>query len=208
MTQTKERPILFSAPMVLAILDGHKTQTRRVVKLPKKWASRFPICAPHHMKADHEVWWHGPDTERVGVAQSCPYGQPGDHLWVRECFSRHLYDGGVWYWADGNIADDDCEKPRPSIHMPRWASRITLEITDIRVERLQDITKDDIYAEGAITDEWMEWREDVANIGMPSGSTIMSERDVWERLWNSINGLKYPWDTNPWVWVVEFERMK
>lgn len=347
----KERPILFSAPMVRAILGGQKTQTRRVVKPMTKWAERFPKCDPHHMRAVHEIWWHGPDFETVGVAQSCPYGQPGDRLWVKHgydvfpiyfqpidnyeglyaagtdgliyridgdephplkgsptgdgrYFSVSLSRNGIWRtfsvhclvtaafygpkpfegaqvrhldndiynnrpdnlcwgtqeenWSDRKAAKSglgenhhnvklserdvvairasnssqrqlakeygvtqatiwsvkagksweygtpapplhDLFKPwRSSIHMPRWASRITLEITNIRVERLHDITEADAVAEGCpgllgpnpdFPDEW-------------DPSPVEEYRD----LWNTING-SGSWDANPWVWVVEFKRV-
>ena len=175
--QVKERPILFSGEMVRAILDGRKTQTRRVVK---------------------------PQPPPLGGFVKNPYGQPGDRLWVRETWAL---DDKYYYRADGAVGDR-CGKWKPSIHMPRAASRITLEITGVRVERLQEITISDIYAEGAITDEWLEWRDDVSGVGMPAGSRIENERDVWEKLWDSINGKTYPWKSNPWVWVIEFKRIK
>ncbi|MFT4076459.1 MAG: hypothetical protein QM647_13115 [Asticcacaulis sp.] len=201
-----ERPILFSAPMVRAILDGRKKMTRRVIK---------PAPGPRADEFDSETmnaaWQEG------WIDVKCPYGKVGDRLWVREAFSTGgLAPNEAYYRASAfdrdwyDFTPDEVAEIRwkPSIHMPRWASRITLEITDVRVERLNDISKDDIYAEGAITDEWLEWREDAVNIGMPPGSSIMNEHDVWERLWDSINGLKFPWASNPWVWIVEFKRVE
>lgn len=186
-----ERPILFSAPMVRAILDGRKTQTRRVLK---------------------------PPMMRV------PYA-PGDTLWVRETFATHFMaenriypkgQGHAWgspiYGATyGAALNPQCEgfSPwRPSIHMPRWASRITLRVTDVRVQRVQEISEGDVYAEGAITDEWLEWREDAGNVGLPEGSRIQSERDVFQNLWNSLHGIETCWDANPWVAAITFERIK
>lgn len=195
----KERPILFSAPMVRAILDGRKTQTRR----PVKGASGQPYTG---------------DVTNFGT---CKFGQPGDRLWVREAWGitnmTRLNDGArhdqVTYragklvhrsediptpidfsnwptsWADDFIPDN--KKWRPSIHMPRWASRITLEITGVRVERLQDISERDAWAEGC-----EGFDDDVS--GGKSGYSEFAE------LWESING-PGSWDANPWVWVVEFK---
>ncbi|MFZ3192571.1 MAG: hypothetical protein WA154_05115 [Moraxellaceae bacterium] len=155
----KARPILFNAPMVRALLDDRKTQTRRIIKPPGKWGAQFPICAPGLMAADHQVWWHGEETEKVGVAADCPYGAPGDLLIVRETFllpntvgglkPREVHPSeGVHYVADGEPHGDVWDRKCPAIHMPRWASRLTLEITDVRVERLQDISEADAIAEG------------------------------------------------------------
>lgn len=190
----KERPILFSAPMVRAILEGRKTQTRRVVK-PPKWSD-----------AD-EIFFIGndsiavPDDDHADYFIACPYGQPGDRLWVRETFRLFdssecgcydlcnclRYHGRPVYRA---TADDGESKWTPSIHMPRWASRILLEITGVRVERLQDISESDCCAEGC-------------------GSPITRDlkKPQFMALWQSINGPD-SWDANPWVWVVEFKVLK
>ena len=213
----RERPILFSGPMVRAILDGRKTMTRRVVK-------------PQPHEGVDAVEWQDqiivgmnvPDQSgfammRDGVIESeaisCPYGAPGDRLWVRETFGFGSGFGGktrkVFYkcsrhdvpaayccdWgpddpSNGYIAPDD--HWRPSIHMPRWASRITLEITGVRVERLQDITDADALAEGACHPD-------------PSAKDGCY-RSAFEGLWESINGAA-SWDANPFVWVVEFRRV-
>jgi hypothetical protein len=200
-----ERPILFSAEMVRAILDGRKTQTRRVVKL----------TADGHVQAPSKhLRWYPTDP---GAIQGCRYGQPGDTLWVREAWCQSADDGrqvplrmATLYRADGDhvtLSDGDgftqtnrdgSEKSpwRPSIHMPRWASRITLRITDIRVERLQDITEDDARAEGC---------DPVVH---PDGAVDCGTRKTtFASLWNKING-PGAWDENPWVWVVAFERVK
>jgi hypothetical protein len=180
----KERPIIFSAPMVRAILGGAKTQTRRVVK-PAGWdpasaeygKARIAVHpnAPkmglqayfHHLESDT---WHG-----VG----CPYGKPGERLWVREEWAPRTL--GAWPTLEKHMkpiyrADEDRPEWRhiwkPSIHMPRWASRITLEVTGVRVERLQEISEADVIAEG----------------------------NPWGVYLNS-------WAANPWVWVVEFRRL-
>lgn len=176
----KERPIIFSAPMVRAILSGAKTQTRRVVK-------------PIHMATV--------GAEQFPILAICPYGRPGDRLWVRETW-KHIEGGAIYDASGGTIDAFDPETiyraDRPNrygpwmspIHMPRWASRITLEITDVRVERLQDISEDDAYAEGVKHSEH-------------GGITA---RDGFQRLWESINGAG-SWDTNPWVWVIEFKKL-
>jgi len=196
-----ERPILFSAPMVRAILAGTKTQTRRVCKLDFRAGM--------------------PEPELQSFRRCCPYGQPGDRLWVRETWryadwteegephieygdgARQLVDDFPEEWAsrlmdtwtalsapsnfdiDNRAAD---RRWRPSIHMPRWASRITLDVTGVLVERLQAISERDALAEGV-------------------GSPITRDCKVpkFMALWESINGAG-SWDANPWVWVVEFRR--
>lgn len=195
----KERPILFSGPMITAILEGRKTQTRRVINpqpegktlqsnLDGKWLSKK---------------FNGlllPKIEDLPI--HCPYGKIGDHLWVRETF--RLYDSDECPHADFPCgcprngtplfkASHDCgdgEKWTPSIHMPRWASRILLEITNIRVERLQDISESDCLKEGV-------------------GSPILRDckKPKFMQLWESINGAD-SWAANPWVWVVEFKVVK
>ncbi len=196
----KERPILFSAPMVRALLDGSKTQTRRIVK-PQ----------PEDSWVDDG---HGNPTQ-------CPYGDPVDRLWVRETWQYWDWteDGMPWikYRADDSIKFFDSTIPeewaerveniwaelsedlnylidnaardqkwRPSIFMPRWASRITLEITGVRVEPLRDISMQDAFAEGCML------------------STSKTEPLDYQNLWDTING-KGSWDANPWVWVIEFK---
>lgn len=178
-----ERPILFSAPMVRAILAGTKTQTRRVVKPDGKY--RLDLVCP----AD-------------GGPSRCPYGQPGDRLWVREAWRVVWSSDGepprsfdasyrFWYEADAPL-QDGYGKLRPSIHMPRCASRITLKITGVRVERLQDISIRDCIAEGI-------------HCGGPENPDGIEKRD-YRDLWASINGPE-SWDANPWVWVIEFRRI-
>jgi hypothetical protein len=187
-----ERPILFSAPMVLAILAGRKTQTRRIVKHRVTGPNR-PSTLDFYQG---ERWVGACDANgRAGNALAlCPYGKRGDRLWVRETFSRHLDGGGVWYWADGNCADRDSERPRPSIHMPRALSRITLEVTCVRVERLWEITDADAQAEG------------VQKPLQVVDDDPCTRRDAFADLWEEINGPD-SWDANPWVWVVEFARL-
>jgi len=211
----KERPILFSAPMVRALLAGTKTQTRRVVKMK-----------PHHQIEERDdgtpwPWMH--DGERNADSWlACPYGQPGDRLWVRETwqgpllqefeidadpdwhYASHLHQyqnpEHCEYAADGGPkpeytdADDVMRQGwRPSIHMPRWASRITLEVTGVRVERLQGISEADAIAEGVRN-----------SLHLPGGRFA---RENFEHLWWTING-DGSWESNPWVWVIEFKRVE
>lgn len=183
-TSEKERPILFSAPMVRAILDGRKTQTRRIVEI----THRTPGLAACLEPADPS--WVRP---KFG-AELCPYGVPGDHLWVREThyvWSAGYKDGSGRVIAYRSTEPDSPCTWTPSIHMPRWASRITLEITDARVERLQEITRGDCMQEGCPF-------QNMANGPDP--------RDWYAQLWGQINGAG-SWDANPWVWVVAFKRL-
>lgn len=183
----KERPILFSAPMVRAILAGTKTQTRRAVKHPALATLSFVVdCG--------EGWW---GDEEGAVQVCCPYGQPGDRLWARETFYYDQEDAELLYRADGEFDSEQVDsgyKWQSSIHMPRWASRITLEITGVRVERLQDISEGDAKAEGVIRPRPLVDDDPCTHI------------DAFGDLWESING-PGSWDKNPWVWVVEFRRV-
>lgn len=159
-----ERPILFSAPMVRALLAGTKTQTRRVAT---------------------------PRRSIEPMTDECPYGQPGDRLWVRETWSAHSA-GGFMYAASWDAhALIGHPKWRPSIHMPRAASRITLEVTGVRVERLQEITRGDAMAEGC---------------PFPNMAAGHDPREWYAKLWNDING-PGSWDANPWVWAITFRRV-
>ena len=174
----KSRPILFSAPMVRALLEGRKTQTRRIVKTRKKLVNR----------GFSQIQYGAICSEQP---HQCPYGQPGDLLWVRETWADMQCEPPVAvYRADG-------ERPitmqwKPSIHMPRLLSRLTLEITGMRVERLQDISAIDASAEGIFTPEI-----GYANLG--ERAPILQ----YARLWEEINGAG-AWDKNPFVWVLEF----
>lgn len=204
-----EKPILFSGPMVRAILEGRKTQTRRIVK---------PV--PQMVDNKKTATWEGNAVTLMRlfdqVGRSCPYGHSGDRLWVRETWQGPLMDCDTMeneyrgspddfhkpeycvYAADGGptpefITQDDelvC-RWRPSIHMPRWACRILLEITGIRVERLHDISANDCVAEGC-----------GAEVFWPESNSIAQ----YKRLWESINGAD-SWASNPWVWVIEFRRV-
>lgn len=205
----KERPILFSAPMVRAILGGNKTQTRRVVK-PQ------------------------PGTQMESVLQHnrpewpCPYGNPGVRLWVRETFAD-LRGTGIEHRSDpsgplqryafaadclpGSYRDqarrDFGVKWKPSIHMPRAASRITLEITGVRVERLSDCSETDAIAEGIERcEDGVGWRRGPVSGDIPNTATRTAfPKLAYQSLWESINGTG-SWDANPWVWVVEFKRVE
>ena len=209
----RERPILFSAPMVRAILAGTKTQTRRIVKPQPEYEDAAGLC------------WrgvaYGITTERrpyLGeFVKRCPYGAPGDRLWVREAFT-HITGNGirVHYRADGEPTDREgrvlptepgLRRWSPSIHMPRRASRITLEVTRVRVERLHDITEEDARAEGVEAMDGMFDEVELCRIAKIAGSSYEDARGWFAALWCQINGAE-SWDANPWVWVVEFKRME
>jgi len=197
----KERPILFSAPMVRAILDGSKTQTRRVVKMR------------------HVAAWH---NGVPSLFTSYPYGKPGDRLWVRETFTVVGYDeerdqilgkAGPpdepwWGIRPAGKVSLFSEKWRPSLFMPRWASRINLEVVNVRVERLQDISEDDALAEGAGWETTGDTSRDLDRLARMTGitdhgSNLSTRRAHYALLWESING-PGSWNANPWVWAVEF----
>lgn len=209
---TRERPILFSGAMVRAILEGRKTQTRRVVKGSPTQVDAQPKFQPN-------TWgmWGGDYPDHGQVVRS-PYGEPGEQLWVREMFSFRdrgsLSDPDVdtsecWYCADGNVpTHGNWTRPKPSIHMPRSASRMTLEVVGVRVERLQAISEDGARAEGC--------HELPLQGGMPGawwtfgGEPRFAARTpcaAFRLGWDSINGRRAPWSLNPWVWVVEFRRL-
>jgi hypothetical protein len=202
----KERPILFSTEMVKAILDGRKTQTRRVVKIDtlaelKSHIEYVPGVFPRYrFKAGNMEWF-----------VLCPYGKPGDLLWVRETFCPIKQDTGGFryeYKADGyepTMWLD--EKWKPSIHIPKDAARIWLEITNVRVERLQDISNGDAMREGVESiDHGVHWRNYVKD----EISCFIHPRHSFESLWKSINGSNWnrDWSLNPFVWVVEFKRIE
>lgn len=200
----KERPILFSGAMIRAILAGQKTQTRRVVKGVQFIEKTAPGIDPYWRLLDNPKKPNGGGSPMgPHVAVLCPYGQPGDRLWVRETHSLLEFSisgraAPVWYWADGNkIPEGDYTRPRPSIHMPRWASRILLEVVSVRVERLQDISVADAIAEGVES-----CRDQLATNGC-----WYSEDELYSMLWTQING-HGSWNANPWVWVVEFKRVE
>jgi len=201
----KEKPILFSADMIRAILDGRKTQTRRVIKLP-------PSSSYLGIIEERQTYWFGTPENPKGVAsmeKRCPYGARGDQLWVRETAyisppnfckryeATHIDPDGaprvVDYAASMDAdavraAEDYGIKKTPSIFMPRWASRTQLKVKSIGVDRLQNISEDDAHAEG---------------IPRRKGPYILD----FAKLWDEINGKRgYSWRSDPLVWVVKFER--
>lgn len=211
-----------SPPMVRAVLDGTKTQTRRVLRIDAD------CVEPHEeLPGEFAPWKHGDRLSTI----VCPYGYAGCELWVRETWAHYqtinsirrfdgaslseVSDGLAGYKADGfdtieefrehvramsGLALEEVEingnRWRPSIHMPRWASRITLKITDVRVERLQEISADDAEAEG--------WP------GPDADNTIRNAYPIawYSHLWDQINGKRFPWAANPWTWVLQFEVLK
>jgi len=216
-TMTKDHPILFRSELVRAILEGRKTQTRRIIR-PEWWRCLDPEDA----------------IDRVQALPQCPYGQRGTHLWVRETW-RPYEDpktciDGVLFRADGSFREIENTKEaadkwldargdkstpnwRPSIFMPRWACRLKLEIVKVRIERLQEITEKDARAEGI--------EERVVQVGKHSNPTpiypAFSEREggfhsaraAFEFGWDSINAPRgFGWDANPWLWVLDFKRVK
>ena len=206
----KERPILFSSEMVRAILDGRKTQTRRVIN-------------PQSL-LDNKT--------RVTACYECPYGAPGDSLWVREScqiYGHWVKNGhtksGAQRWKFsihaskqvlyvGGFVKSPSDKTqlgfykRPSIFMPRWASRIPLEVTDVRVERVQEISDGDAKAEGLVG--WKSERSDEIHYGITAADVWETDpRSTYTRLWDSINAERgHSWESNPWVWVVSFKMVK
>jgi len=204
----KSRPILFSGAMVRAILAGRKTQTRRVVEpAPTDYGldwreDEYGFCAWQDggLLLDEHSAYGGP-CQRV-----CPYGRPGDRLWVRETWAL-LSDNncdedgdGYVYRADGQPWDEmEGWRWRPSIHMPRDACRLTLEITGVRVERLNSISIADIMAEGTYHNRKLA--------PQVSDDPWCNFEQAWIDLWDSINAKRgCAWDADPWVWVIEFER--
>lgn len=221
----KERPILFSAPMVRAILEGRKTQTRRVLKHQPIRCTELPVLLfprsrNESIKQSGFIW----PNAKEQILALCPHGNPRDRLWVRETWQGPL--------IDEELEEEFCQSPdyfkkptfckyratdtldainsdgeelgwRPSIHMPRWASRIILEITGVRVERLQDINEADARDEGVTDGGCLSCGDHE-----PCGCTDPKPdaRDSFCRLWQSING-EESWHANPWVWVVEFKRI-
>lgn len=213
----KERPILFNGDMVRALLDGRKTQTRRVLKSqPPEGCGLIEVGTFAPIVIDRKGEQQpGPDTfgafsEDGEWGLKCPYGQPSDQLWVKEtwrCQSvlspwdlevTYAADGVQRIIKDGEFGDKDWNMPKAAakgnvspLFMPRWASRITLEIVSVRVERLQDISNEDAVSEG---------------VGTPIDMRYAA-LDGFKPLWESINGTG-AWAENPWVWIVEFKRVE
>jgi hypothetical protein len=226
----KERPILFSGPMVRALLEGRKTQTRRLVKPQPTLADpsgdgRWE-WKRHENASDWTVsWWGSRMGDRSLFANYCPYGQPGDRLWVRETWrpAERPEPKAIDYRADFSeaelLADVQSEDPdlrwRPSIHMPRAKSRLLLEVTEVRAERLQGISEEDAIAEGARhfpdlpslsrygqDPRWSFF--DATSVDQCLGSA----RHAFGNAWNKINGARADWDANPWVWAISFKRIQ
>lgn len=242
MTEPKERPLLFSGPMVRALLAGTKTVTRRAAKfalLPHAAGRNLGFSGVSSYRNEHTgavslcsrrgdgVW------EDLTEPLRCPFGQPGDRLWVRETWSTHADEvrwyeaktpasASIYYLADGALWRDDDMRDgrgwcvpagdphvnhwRPSIFMPRWASRLTLEVVSVRVERLQEITEEDAKAEGI---------ERISSVGpcrafgwrdYSGGAGFFRPIESFRSLWTSING-PGSWEQNCWVWVVNFRRL-
>lgn len=204
MSNMKERPILFSAPMVRALLDGSKTQTRRIVKPQPDipiWMHPF-FMSPKNGKARFRpVGPDWPDSEDDDIY--FPYGQPGDRLWVREAFAPKAIDPECTTIAY-RATDDECNGPwKPSIHMHRWMSRITLEITEVRVELLQSISEADAKAEGVTPKSNGRYA-----CNFDDGKVeCVSPVTAYMSLWTELNG-RESWPENPWVWVIEFKVVK
>ena len=203
-TEVRERPILFSGEMVRAILDGRKTMTRRVVK-PQP--SSIHSNEPYWHIGGYRAWEYRGVTDvlRMGTGNPihCPYGDPADRLWVRE--AHHIDDDGhVTYRAQPTgWVEEPGKLWRPSIHMPRSAPRITLEITDVRVEQVQEITEADAAAEGVRDPRC--FMEPVPVYYGGDFSDAKTHRDMFAHLWDRINsGCGFGWSANPWVWVVSF----
>ena len=242
MTATQEREVLFSGPMVRAILDGTKTQTRRVMKPQPDDATDLGLWAWSPRKG---VSGYNQRTAYLG----CPYGVPGDRLWVRETWAdvntesgpalMYRADSEVRNWRDfstkfgpdygaGPSMDYDSyagdytmwwsdlhagapgHRWRPSIHMPRWASRLTLEVAGVRVERVQNISEADARAEGCECASALAWDSAVGASDPYAAAVANGHRAAFRKLWDSLNGRKEgsSWKDNPWVWVVECRKVE
>lgn len=200
--------MLFSTPMVQAILDGRKTQTRRVVK-PQPPRDFDYLGTGTDTASGEPIFYACWEWEKFHNVK-CPYGQPGDVLWVRERFRKNEMPTGspYHYYADNDVyTNKDNERWKPSIHMPKDAARIWLEITNVRVERLQDITGDDAQSEGISPCHNHGWKDYMASVEMDCFIGNYGRTSSFQSLWQSING-KESWDANPWVWVIEFKRIE
>ncbi|NIL23503.1 morphogenetic protein [Yersinia mollaretii] len=197
----RERPILFNAEMVNAILSGRKTQTRRIIS--EKTLHLFGVAASAGECHPIELC---DQRSQSYYLEFCPLGKPDDQLWVRETFGQYrVAPSGFVYRADGELSCGDPERWTPSIHMPRWASRINLLITGVRVERLRDISEQDAAAEGLEC-----YIDDGVPYYGPFNNGDCRPDVVFRGLWDSIYGKKEGenWEANPWVWVIEFEQVK
>ena len=213
----KERPIIFSGEMVRAILAGRKTQTRRVMRpQPPAFVKIMKYLPLAELWRGGAAGCRNPTPNQKGWR--CPYGIPSDRLWVREAIRSDSED--IYYLADGTsvyvegftaeqqewlmtYGGDKNNITIPSIHMPRWASRIMREVMGVRVERVQDISEEDAKAEGV--EAWHSPYPEIERYNRPGGSY----RNGFHELWNSINAKRgFGWDVNPWIWVVEFKLLE
>lgn len=230
MPEPRERPILFSGPMVRAILAGAKTQTRRVVKLPVgpdhlgAWESsvvggpgtRYTDGSP---APERPVIWH----TRTGRCIGAPLGV-GDRAWCREAWAYYGGDERLYLQEPQCVAyratwDSDPRREvwqtdppggrwRPSIHMPRWASRILLEVVEVRVQRLQEISEEDARAEGMQHHDGLGIGHSGRRHDLNHGSVAATAYDAYAVVWDLINGKRAPWASNPWVWAYTFRALK
>lgn len=207
-----DRPIIFSAPMVRALLDGRKTQTRRVLK-PQPVGIGFLKVASVDWHKTKGWGAYNRELTRIGDVR-VPYA-PGDRLWVREAFGVGVSTGNSWhadsgpgamnplaprrYRADGEPGF--CGRWRPSIHMPRWASRLTLHVSEVRVQRLQEISAADAVAEGCFFKRWITGEYPEFDVGVDEDNRRLVSQ--FKTLWNSLHGAD-AWDANPWVCAITF----
>ncbi|MBV0363885.1 hypothetical protein KTP02_06645 [Klebsiella quasipneumoniae] len=199
----KERGMIFNGEMVRALLDGRKTQTRRIIKdctVGSDQISKF-------IQIEKKFIGCYPEDVPELIRECCPYGVPGDRIWVREAFASGLSTKSTLAYRATHKREDledgfyDTIKWTPSIHMPRWASRILLEITGVRVERLNAISQADAIAEGAPPSH-----PSIDCVSQEYGFPDFS-RSWFGQTWQHIYG-EESWDANPWVWVIEFERVE
>jgi len=214
----REHPIIFNADMVRAVLDGRKTQTRRIMR-------EQPEVIPKEDEFGKPGFWVPFNTGKTMVRNedmyiACPFGLKGDRLWVRETFRVHsratdlatlVYKASEqqsWTQQTHRVPIEKCNKPAvvdkwtPSIHMPRWASRITLEITGVRVERLQAISEQDAAAEGC-TFEALRFKPGTREVEEMGHTAVYQFGGLWQSIYGADS-----WQANPWVWVIEFKRVE
>lgn len=219
MTTNNFKPILFSTEMVQAILAGRKMQTRRVVNpQPIKFRTEFPIPVSDAIKDNKALIKKGYALLGTsGPLSGYTYGkskyQPGDILWVRETYidvgeKADQYFGGVRFHYKANQNFVGCWPWKPSIFMPKEAARIFLKITNVRVERLQDISEEDAIAEGVKKGIFRNGPNTIKEEFQLEFNVHGHHKDGFKFIWQSINAKKHPWESNPWVWVYEFERIE
>lgn len=205
-----ERPILFAGRLVRAILEGGKTQTRRVVKPQPRFAQTL-------RNGSHEASADGGFDQDLKTLR-CPHGAPGDRLWVRETWKENVPPSGWIYRAtdESSIDPRDARPWRPSIFMPRAASRLLLEVLDVRVAQLQDIIEADAIAEGVPREKLPPDPDNFHPPGsygfvsglhpFPEGRIYPTAREAFAEGWDALNGKRAPWTSNPWVWAIAFRR--